>query len=406
MVMMNRRSVTASGKGSRTKIAKALSFHASLRAIRLGTADEFEELRTQGVISNINMRNAKGETLLMFQCINHSLKGVKLLLSHSADVNITDAQGNSALTLACRHYKVDAKEECAEITKLLAAKDADLNMVSEFLSSIRGYQRGTALFEACITNRLDVVSLLLELGAAINYAQQNPLIEACFLRNMDIVKLFITHGADVNIIDNRGRTSLGIACQKGFDELVELLLDNGADMNLTSDIPNYKQPIVFAYVRGRISTVKLLLDRGVDVNLTGNVIPLIVACQQGKIDIVRLLLERGADTNVVPIGGGFTPLIEAAAYPGMIDLLLEYGADINAESGVVCALNYACIRYQRDNVILLLERGADLYREDGITPIAYTTHGLFVTDPEIAALVVKYGESNKRAYREVQPLLK
>ena len=90
----------------------------------------------------------------------------------------------------------------------------------------------------------------------------------------------------------------------------------------------------------------------------------------------------------------------------MIDLLLEYGTDINAESGVVCALNYACIRYQRENVILLLERGADLYKEDGVTPIAYTTHGLFVTDPEIAALVEKYGESNKRAYRALQPLLK
>ena len=405
---MKKRSVTASGKGCRAKIAKSLSFYACLKVIRVGTAVEFKELLTQGLISNINMKNPRGKTLLMIQCINPCLRGVKLLIDHGADVNITDDQGNSALILACRNYKVYAKEECAEVIKLLVTKGADINVVSEFSSSIKGHPRGSALLEACITNRLDVVKLLLELGARTDEKSQTPLIQSCYLRNIDVIRLFICHVADVNIIDNGGHSGLSVACEHGYDDLVELLVDHGADVNMPSDVHYYKHALICACLSGHVSTVKLLLDRGANVNGIGYGIPLIVACQKGRINIVRLLLERGADVNVVPIDG-FTPLIEATVFDhnrlgrDLIDLLLEYGADINAETdgGLLCALNYACVRHQRGNIIFLLERGADLYKEDG-----YTTSGLFVSDPEIAALVVKYGESNKRAYRTLQPLLK
>ena len=69
-------------EGRNAKKARAISFDGILKVLRLGATEEFDELLTQGQISNINMTNARGETLLMIQCINHNLSGVKLLLVH------------------------------------------------------------------------------------------------------------------------------------------------------------------------------------------------------------------------------------------------------------------------------------------------------------------------------------
>ena len=377
---MKKSSSCASCKGSRTKTAKTLSLYSVLKLIRLSTAEDFEALLTQGLISSINMRNGRGETLLMFHCMNKCLSGVKLLIEHGADVNITDGRGNSALILACRHYKDDAKEECASIIQRLVAKGADMNIACSFLSPIRGYQYGTAFFEALITNRIEVLRLLLELGVRTDAVHQNPLVEACTMRNMAVIRLLLSHGADVNIIDNGCRTCMSIACEHGYDDLAELLLDHGADMDAKTG--RYGQtPFLLACINVHLSTVKLLLDRGADANLTGDAIPLIAVCQY------RYMARHKSDLD-------------------LIDLLLEYGADINAESDGLCALGEANRCYRREVIIHLLERGADLYKEDGVTPIAYITHGLFTTDPEIIALFEKNCESNKRAYRALQPLLK
>lgn len=61
------------------------------------------------------------------------------------ELNITDCQGNSALILACRHYKDYAKDESVIVIKQLIAKGADTSVVSTFPSTIRGYGRDTAL---------------------------------------------------------------------------------------------------------------------------------------------------------------------------------------------------------------------------------------------------------------------
>ena len=283
------------------------------------------------------------------------------------------------------------------------AKGADIKAASRFSSAIRCYVEGTALFEAFLEGRLDIATLHLELGAAIKRAIHNPLVVFSDLRQNDVVRLLIAHGADVNLIDNDDRSSLSVACERGYDDLVELLLDHGADMNLVRSV-YHCSPFLLACIKGCFSTVKLLVDRGADVNYVGERAPLVAACQHGQVEVAHLLLERGADVNKALKQDGVAPLMAAAACnrvdQGMIDLLLEYGANINAEYGVFCALNISAIKDRRDIVILLLERGADLYRDDGVTRIAYSTHGsIFITDPEIAALVVKYGESNKRAYR-------
>src|SRR5688572_29613612 len=54
---------------------------------------------------------------------------------------------------------------------------------------------------------------------------------ACETNSIDDVKMLIKQGASINIIDNFGRKPLFLACQKGFAEIVEVLLDCGGNAN-------------------------------------------------------------------------------------------------------------------------------------------------------------------------------
>ena len=55
-----------------------------------------------------------------------------------------------------------------------------------------------------------------------------PLRTACLRGKKEIVELLIANGADINVKDNAGKTALDIARQRGHTEIVELLQKHGA----------------------------------------------------------------------------------------------------------------------------------------------------------------------------------
>src|SRR5258706_306485 len=74
-------------------------------------------------------------------------------------------------------------------------------------------------------------------------------------------KLLIENGADVNKANNVGNTSLYIAAQFGYLEVVKLLIENGADMNQANRNALYR-----AVYKGHLEVIKLLIENGADVN--------------------------------------------------------------------------------------------------------------------------------------------
>jgi ankyrin repeat protein len=107
----------------------------------------------------------------------------------------------------------------------------------------------TCLFNACHYVHLDVVNFLLELGANVNIlnnVQESPLMVVCGGRfgdeyegkisadRLEIVKLLIKHGSNVNHIGRYKSTALIEASCKGYTDIVEYLLQNGADPFLKS----------------------------------------------------------------------------------------------------------------------------------------------------------------------------
>ncbi|KAI3327358.1 hypothetical protein HD806DRAFT_391073 [Xylariaceae sp. AK1471] len=89
------------------------------------------------------------------------------------------------------------------------------------------------------------------------------------------------------------------AAENGYVEIVELLLDNGADIAVTN-IDGWT-PLVAASTKGHIDVVRLLLDTGkMDANSKDNNsrTPLSWAAEKGHETMVKLLLEKGANINI------------------------------------------------------------------------------------------------------------
>ena len=153
----------------------------------------------------------------------------------------------------------------------------------------------------------------------------------------------------VNATDDYDRTPLHLASEDGNPEVVELLLENGADVNAKDD---FGTPLHDASRNGRTEVVELLLERGAEVeakNKDGRT-PLHDASRNGHTKIAKLLLENGKDlyTDVdgklnkdfidkfvdVKDKKGVTPLHYASwdGYTDIAKVLLERGANINAKT--------------------------------------------------------------------------
>lgn len=109
------------------------------------------------------------------------------------------------------------------------------------------------------------------------------------------------------------------ACCNASVEMVQLLVDNGADVNYLQGLVT---PLMAACGSGKgdeeavLKCVKILLDHGAEPNFNdgGNVTALMLACREGYCKVIELLLERGANLTSID-GQGWTAL-SWAAYGG------------------------------------------------------------------------------------------
>ncbi|XP_065941925.1 uncharacterized protein [Magallana gigas] len=192
-------------------------------------------------------------------------------------------------------------------------------------------------------------------------------------RRDETVQILMLNGADINLCSEDGTSPLFIACQDGHDSTVQLLLSYGADTNLCMN--DGASPLFIACEDGHDSTVQLLLSNGADINLCMNdgASPLYVACQKGHDSTVKLLLSNGADINLC-INAGASPLFIACqnGHDSTVQLLLSNGADINlCMNDGASPLYIACQKGHDSTVQLLLSNGADtnLCMNGGTSPL-------------------------------------
>lgn len=178
---------------------------------------------------------------------------------------------------------------------------------------------------------------------------------------LDIVELLIQAGAFVNIPNREGHFPIHLAAAAGKTEVVKLLLAARSRRN-PKDKPDKNTPLHLACSKGHNAIVKLLLAKGAKVNhKNGNRSrPLHLACIKGALPAVESLIEYGAKIHAVDVTGE-TALHKAAqgGFTHIVRLLLRNGADPNCTCDKKeTPLHRATDRGFLDIAALLLESGA------------------------------------------------
>ena len=188
------------------------------------------------------------------------------------------------------------------------------------------------------------------------------LIQAAFAgRSEDVHRLFATE-ENRNLEKEYINASLRLASVRGNTETVQLLLDNGADVNSTTIRGGTALMWAAGSRKNPSDTVRVLLQAGADVNTrAGNGrTALMDAAAIGNSEITEILLTAGAEVNGRDEMG--TTALMVAATQGHLDcisILLEYGASINAIDLLEqTALENAIEANQADVIDLLTREGA------------------------------------------------
>jgi ankyrin repeat protein len=90
--------------------------------------------------------------------------------------------------------------------------------------------------------------------------------------NIEMVQLLLNAGADVNALPahDAGVTALQVSAIKGYLGIAIILLDNSADVNAQASSKSGRTALAGAAEHGRIDMVQLLLNAGVELDGSGN----------------------------------------------------------------------------------------------------------------------------------------
>ncbi|KAL4988309.1 hypothetical protein BDW68DRAFT_196812 [Aspergillus falconensis] len=204
-----------------------------------------------------------------------------------------DYQSGDDLYLAeCLNWVIS--NEQAALCHWLLARWAEYGKQSQ-------YQAMRAFVRAAQSDSELAVSTLCRQGADINAVGHEgctALMELVSVADMEATRKLLVHGADVNACSTVNRlSSLGFAAIQGHEEILLLLLDYGADLELRDRFGH--SALQSACAENHLDCAALLLDRGANIEAvaTDGRTPLILATVGGYLDIVRLLVERGANIN-------------------------------------------------------------------------------------------------------------
>jgi ankyrin repeat protein len=271
-------------------------------------------------LSVASLAAAAGDRRLVEAVEKRDKEAVRSLLKQHADVNATQADGATALAWAA-HW------DDLETADLLIRAGAHVNAANDY--------GVTPLSLACTNGSAAMVEKLLRAGANPNAVQlegETPLMTCARTGNAAAVKLLIAHEARVNAQETwRGQTALMWAVAERHPEVVQALIDRGAEVDARSK--GGFTPLLFAAQQGDVDAAGILLAAGANVNeaAPNGMTPLLVASSSGQGVLSAFLLDKGADPNAAD-GRGYTALHYAAAGRNLLELakaLLAHGANPN-----------------------------------------------------------------------------
>ncbi len=269
-----------------------------------------------------NAANDLGATPIWMASVNGSSAMVRVLLEAGANPNAALLLGETAIMAAARSGNADVAEQ-------LLSRGANPN-----LPAARGQ---TALMWAVAQRHPNVVKVLLAHGADVHarsetwtqmmavsphgapeynrqipFGSNTPLMFAARAGDLESAKLLVAAGARVNDVDAWGVSVMALAAHSGFTDLVEFLLDKGADVNASGA---GFTALHAAIMRRDEALVRTLLAHRADPNL--------------PLKDWTPTRRQSSDFHFEPELVGATPFWLAARFthPVVMRLLVEHGAD-------------------------------------------------------------------------------
>ena len=193
------------------------------------------------------------------------------------------------------------------------------------------------------------------------------LLHACKYGDSSSLSKLIDAGADHLLKDENEKTSLyWAAANENVAESVKicnLLLEKGIDINLQSN--DGRTALFSAAIGANVDVIELLINAGADTNLAteGNLTPLYLVAQiNSQSKIAKSLINAGANINVVEDVDGCLPIYPAIELDNLdlVKLLVESGTDLSHTdtNGLTC-LDFAVSHDKQEIAKYLHSKGAD-----------------------------------------------
>lgn len=260
--------------------------NALIHAAMNGRLKQVQALLKKGV--DVNSKGIAGKTPLMSAAWAGSVPVVKLLVENGADVT---GDGEKALKEAPSNAWLGRGQlEAARFLIEHGAKPTTL-AVAAFVGDMEAVQSLSA-------EGVDV-------GTKNTHNDPAPLAAAALGGQPDVVKLLLDKGLKVDEINKQGETALMTAAAAGHAEVVQVLLDRGADVN-ARDVHRRSALNHAVFIRGHVEAARVLLDGGADINARDDPAErtiLMHAAQSGHLEVVQVLLDKGAEVNARDCSG-------------------------------------------------------------------------------------------------------
>lgn len=231
--------------------------------------------------ADVNAWNNAHQNPLLYAAYSGHSEIVSLLLEKGAKFNEQDIYGRNVL-----HYP--AREGHPKVVEILVKKGLDINQEDRGgVTPLRfAIERGHA---AIIETFINLKALDPESDSgrkSLHFAAANG--------HKDIVDLLLDKGANIHTLDDEGGTLLHNASIGGLLELSQRLIKEGIDINSRDN--RGKTPLHYAVREGHLKIVKSLIENKAELNIKGKDkrTPLHIAEDWGRKEILDLLVEKGA----------------------------------------------------------------------------------------------------------------
>lgn len=383
--------------------------------------DVLEYFLEQGI--DVNARSAAGETALLLAARRSKPEAVAALLAAGANLAQVDSGGGTALWLAARHNANPAMVQVLAKAGI-SPNQPNTNGVTPLMAALGNPQR-EAVMAGLLAAGADPEATTPQQGSLLLYGMEQRL-------SLEVLQSLV-NPKTVNVQDSKGNTSLLRALESHNGEMVQRLLEAGADASIKNSegvspmqlaLNNYDEAFALQLVQAQAA-----INRASDVvnvqDRQGNTLLMRLAGRSADMKLMASLVGMGADLTLKNRQGEstftlfknnwqvekrHTFLINSIPYitnATMLEGFFKAGANVNeaSESGFTPLMAAASLKKSQGLAERLLQAGAqaDVRDKEGWSALHFAAR--YGTAQTVNALLAKGVAVDVRTEKNYTPLM-